>query len=242
MKIKIISFSVSLIVIVFIVSSLIGNYKSQSSNPTPIEFVTKKKKRKELKKYRKDWIENMHKSHSNDNWKEIDRETRKINSGKILSLRKQVINTSREEDFLNNYKVRLSRNIQGEWIERGSNNLAGRIRTADIDFNNGVIYCASSGGNIWRGSLNGENWESLNDYMQILGITFLRIVNTNSNQRLLIGSENDGFYFSDNEGFTLNESSGIKVIILKDLLCSQALIIFTHLLILLQGLYIDLQI
>ena len=42
--------------------------------------------------------------------------------------------------------------------------------------------------------------------MQILGITFLRIVGTSSGQRLLIGSENNGFYYSDNEGFTLTET------------------------------------
>ena len=30
----------------------------------------------------------MHKSHPDDNWKEIDRQTRKINTDKILSLRK----------------------------------------------------------------------------------------------------------------------------------------------------------
>ena len=210
MKIKALSSIIFLVIIVFFASNIMEEDELQNFNPTPTEYVTKKKKRKELKKFRKDWIENMHKSHPDDNWKEIDRQTRKINTDKILSLRKQLINTNNKEGLSNNYKVRLSRNIEGEWFERGSNNLAGRIRTADIDFNNGIIYCASSGGNIWKGSLNGENWQSLNDYMQILGITFLRIIDNSSNQRLLIGSENNGFYFSDNEGFTLNEASGIE--------------------------------
>ena len=46
-----------------------------------------------------------------------------------------------------------------------------------------------------KGTLQGQNWESLNDYMQILGITFLRVINNNDDQRLLIGSENDGLYY-----------------------------------------------
>ena len=77
------------------------------------------------------------------------------------------------------------------------------------DFSNNNIYCASSGGNIWKGTIDGENWESLTDYMQILGITFLRIINTDSGQRILIGSENNGFYYSDNECLTLTETNGL---------------------------------
>ena len=105
-----------------------------------------------------------------------------------------LIKNNNLESLLDNFEIIVPRSIEGNWIERGSNNLAGRIRTADIDFNESIIYCASSGGNIWKGTINGENWESLNDYMQILGISFLRIVNTDNGKRLLVGSENNGFY------------------------------------------------
>ena len=59
---------------------------------------------------------------------------------------------------------------------RGSNNLAGRVHTIDVDFENDLIYLGSSGGNIWRGTINGENWESLNDYMQIKDIKIIRVI------------------------------------------------------------------
>ena len=190
------------------------NHKENNSKPTPTEFITKKKNRKELKKSRKEWMENMHRSHPDDNWRLIDKQNRKINTDKVLSIRQQISRNTNEEEP-NNFKVRLSRNVQGEWFERGSNNLAGRIRTADIDFDNQMIYCASSGGNVWKGTLQGQNWESLNDYMQILGITFLRVINNNDNQRLLIGSENDGLYYSDNQGFTLNSAEGIENLNIK---------------------------
>lgn len=190
------------------------NHIEYNSKPTPTEFISKKKKKKEFKKSRKEWMENMHKSHPDDNWRLIDKQNRKINTDKVLSIREQISRSTNQEKP-SNFKVRLSRNVQGEWFERGSNNLAGRIRTADIDFDNQVIYCASSGGNVWKGTLQGQNWESLNDYMQILGITFLRVINNNDDQRLLIGSENDGLYYSDNQGFTLNSAEGIENLNIK---------------------------
>ena len=49
----------------------------------------------------------------------------------------------------------LDRDLDGVWEERGSNNLAGRVHTVDVDFDTGIIYCGSSGGNIWIGSING---------------------------------------------------------------------------------------
>ena len=96
----------------------------------------------------------------------------------------------------------------GIWHERGSNNLSGRIRTAEIDWENNLIYCGSSGGNIWRGTLEGEGWTSLNDYLQIKGMIMLRIVEFGSTRRLLIGS-GGYFYFTDNEGATLEQSTGL---------------------------------
>ncbi len=203
---KILIIICSLILILFLKNQ---TTLSSNKNPIPIEFVNKKKNKKEFKKYRKTWIENMHRSHPDDDWRKIDNATRKINTNKVLKLRESLFKDGKNNDWLNNLEVSITRDIQGIWVERGSNNLAGRIRTADIDFENDIIYCASSGGNIWKGTLDGENWSSLNDYMQILGITFLRIINNGENQRLLIGSENNGFYYSDNGGATLIESNGL---------------------------------
>ena len=185
------------------------NSNTAGDNPIPTEFVEKKNNRKKIKEGRKEWILNMHKSHPDVDWREIDKKNRKINTDKVIQLRKSLLESQNSRDILDNYEIILNRDIEGLWIERGSNNLAGRIRTADIDFNNNNIYCASSGGNIWKGTLDGENWTSLNDYMQILGITFLRIINTDSGQRLLIGSENNGFYYSDNDCLTMSESNGL---------------------------------
>ena len=178
----------------------------KSKMPVPIEFLEKKKKKKEFKKHRKTFFEHMHQTDSNTDWRELDRQTRKEKTEKSKVLLESMLNEGRlNRDNLSKITV-PHRNLQGEWAERGSNNLAGRIRTADIDFNNNLIYCVSSGGNIWRGTLDGEDWVSLTDYQQVLGVTFLRKIG----DRILFAN-NKGFYYSDNEGLILNEAEGLDI-------------------------------
>ena len=125
-------------------------------------------------------------------------------------------NTSERQNYINqngywdtnDNQVVLTRNIEGIWRERGSNNLAGRVHTIDVDFENDLIYLGSSGGNIWRGTINGENWESLNDYMQIKDIKIIRVIELDNFKRLLVGSS-DGFFYTDDEGFIINQSVGL---------------------------------
>ena len=71
-KIYILFLAVTFIFYLFIDFNFLNN-----SRPIPTEFINKKNKRNQLKKDRKAWIENMHKSHPDDNWREIDRINRK---------------------------------------------------------------------------------------------------------------------------------------------------------------------
>ena len=184
-----------------------SNSKVEGRLPVPTEFSIKKSKRKEFKKGRKDYIENMHRAHPEDDWEKIDSETRLERINKIKEDRFQLLNN---EILTDNYIEFFNRDFSGTWHERGSNNLSGRIRTADIAWNNNIIYCASSGGNIWKGSvennINGQDWISLNDYMQIKGITMLRY--NHGINRLLIATGYN-FYYTDNEGITFETSEGL---------------------------------
>ena len=101
------------------------------------------------------------------------------------------------------------REVEGEWLERGSNNLAGRILTADIDFENELIYCISDGGNIWRGSIEGEGWTSLNDGFQIRGAVMIRAMSYGSGTRVVVASGN-GIYYTDNDGIVMEKSAGLE--------------------------------
>ena len=176
--------------------------------PVPSEFVEKKSKRKDFKQKRKEYMRQMHRAHPDTDWEKMDVETRKKRTDNVRKIREE-LTLKRDGNLFKNQTEQISRNLSGFWYERGSNNLSGRIRTSEIDWENEVIYCASSGGNIWRGSLQGENWTSLNDYMQITGITLLRKVHFGDTQRLLIASGKK-FYFTDDEGFTIEESTGME--------------------------------
>ena len=48
----------------------------------PTEYIDKKNKKKEFKENRKEWIENMHRAHPEDDWRLLD----KINRGNITIL------------------------------------------------------------------------------------------------------------------------------------------------------------
>ncbi|MBT5955951.1 MAG: hypothetical protein HOG97_04220, partial [Candidatus Marinimicrobia bacterium] len=121
---------------------------AENRRPVPTEFVEKKLRRKDFKNDRKEYIKQMHRSHPETDWQEMDRHTRQEKSEKVRhELESRLQNGELNRSELNRVST-ANRNITGEWNERGSNNLAGRIRTAEIDFENGLIYCASSGGNI----------------------------------------------------------------------------------------------
>ena len=78
----------------------------------------------------------MHLSAPDVDWVTLDKQNREKNTDKIRIVRENLLNNNLLED---SYIEQISRDIEGEWNERGSNNLAGRIRTADIDFNNNII-------------------------------------------------------------------------------------------------------
>ena len=62
--------------------------------PVPTEFIQKKNNRKIIKEGRKKWIDNMHKSHPEVDWKKIDQNNRKLNTDKVIELRKSLLESS----------------------------------------------------------------------------------------------------------------------------------------------------
>jgi len=60
--------------------------KDETIYREPTEYIQKKNDKKLFKQNRKEWIENMHQSHPDDNWKEIDKNNRRINTNNIRTL------------------------------------------------------------------------------------------------------------------------------------------------------------
>ena len=90
--------------------------------------------------------------------------------------------------------------IDGEWIEKGSNNMAGRISRVYFHQPNSSLYALSSGGNIWKGNLDGTNWVSLNDQMKFLKGKNLHVIRTNEGVDRIVLTDFDNVFYSDNDG------------------------------------------
>ena len=197
------------IAFIFIIS-IIFIYENKDNKrwieyPVPTEFADKKKDRKLYKQGRKNYFSMMHKASPDTDWEKMNSDYRKARSTAATEYRSNLDPTI-SEDYIESF---FNRELEGYWEERGSNNLAGRVHTVDVDFDNGIIYCGSSGGNIWIGSTQGEGWVCANDYMQINNINMLRSVDNGARQNRLLISAGNTFYYSDNEGFTINQSSGL---------------------------------
>jgi len=107
--------------------------------------------------------------------------------------------------------------LRGAWTEKGSHNLAGRMHCIDVDFDNNHIYGASSGGQIWRGNLDGKNWTSLSDYNQVKGIVFIRAMNNGTGNTRIMMANNNGsfsgpeiFQYSDDDGQNWVGTNGLR--------------------------------
>ena len=176
--------------------------KDQNSNiPIPTDIIERKKDRKLFKQNRKEWMENMHRSAPGIDWKKIDDKTR---NQKYLS---KTLN--RKNSLQSSHGLQSALLIPGEWYERGSNNQAGRIRTSFIDYDNEDIYCASSGGNIWRGNLDGSNWISLNDYYQIKGVHYLNRFSYADNTRMIMINDKNCFR-TDDDCYVIEGANGLE--------------------------------
>ncbi len=157
---------------------------------------------------REKWMNDMHRAAPGVNWRNIDLDTRlekqMVREGKIKALLESdsPISEFESQAFANG-------DIEGEWVERGSNNLSGRMLTCDIDFESDMIYAASAGGNVWRSKLDGSGWECLNNGRRFNGIIMLKVIKKNNHNRIILVAGKRLFY-SDNEGLTWGKATGLE--------------------------------
>jgi len=201
--VKALSIVVVIAALFFFVKSVLTN----KFNPAPTERFLNHEEKKQFKKDRLEWIEDMHRSAQDDDWRTIDRKTR-IEKNKIKLQQRE--NLSRQGAFLKKgSRERFAKSsLTGTWQERGSHNQAGRILTAEVDFEDGLIYAGSDGGNIWIGNLDGFGWTSINDYLKFSGINMVRLISTQNGKRLVV-AENKNVYYTDDEGLIWKTSRGL---------------------------------
>ena len=94
---------------------------------------------------RKAWIEELHRSAPDVDWRAIEQ-----------------ANGEREQERRNRLAA-LPFDGPGVWSEVGSQNQAGRMHCAALSEDGTSLYAGSSLGGVWRGNLDGTGWTPLGD-------------------------------------------------------------------------------
>ena len=183
--------------------------KEKNYLPLPTEVIVVNEEDDDHHYEKQKWIEQMHSAAPGVDWRQIDREN-------IDRLRLSRSAIRKSKSFQGPVDIGNGQ-ITGEWIEKGSHNLAGRMHCVDVDFENAYVYGASSGGQIWRGDMDWTNWESLSDYNQVKGIVFIRAMKkTDGNIRIMMASNDASligskiFQYSDDEGKNWLQANGLR--------------------------------
>jgi len=179
----------------------------KKKHPAPAEI----KENEEMKQRRKDWWEKKHGAADGVDWKAMDEQTRKEKAEKRNQYRKELY---KKGQLKSNEKILESFGdgaLTGEWRERGSDNIAGRMHTCDVNFQSNTVYAGSSGGVLWKGTLGGLDWQPLNDFMSN-EIIFVRQLELQTANRLIMAG-GKYFYYSDNDGMTWETASGLDTLL-----------------------------
>lgn len=97
--------------------------------------------------------------------------------------------------------------IEAEWIERGSNNLAGNVQISDFDPTTESLYAISDGGTLWKGDLNDDDWQPLNEDIQ-LGSRVLKVLYVGATTLRIVAARGHAIFYSDDEGANWTQAAG----------------------------------
>jgi hypothetical protein len=151
---------------------------------------------------RAEWIENMHKAAPGVDWRAIEKANREERYRAFVA-------RGGQKD--NSVVVQIAGGLlSGTWQEKGSNNLAGRSVCADYDTVGHKIYLGADGGQVWKSSFDGSDWEVLNDRFQINQIQLVRKLRKNKANRLFVATDSKSTFYTDDEGAQWQESLGFE--------------------------------
>ncbi|MCX6154620.1 MAG: T9SS type A sorting domain-containing protein [Candidatus Kapabacteria bacterium] len=180
-----------------------------SGNLFSIDFShIKENDEDKFKLQREEYFRQMHQCDPEIDYKIIDFETR---YSKFLNRNSQSSDKLKTNQLQADSKHKSW--IDGTWKEIGSNNLAGRIRVADIDFNSQLIYAGSDGGNLWRGSIDGTNWTCLNNYFKYHEFRAVYALPAGNSRRIICATNSPAkIWYSDDEWQTVKFASGLDTL------------------------------
>ncbi len=116
-----------------------------TSHPPPTENWLGEDAEEKQKERRKAWFEERHKAPPEVDWREIER------ANGLTQIEKR------------NRLAESAIQIASPWVERGSDNQAGRAHAASLSSDRNWLYVGSSLGGLWKGKPDGAAWKPLGD-------------------------------------------------------------------------------
>lgn len=119
--------------------------------PPPTEHWLGEGAEERNKKARKDWFKELHRTPPDVDWKAQERDNGLAQIAKRNAIAEGLLDGT------------AAAGVEGRWVERGSNNQAGRMHVALHDSSRTWLYAGSSRGGLWRRPLDGGAWEPFGD-------------------------------------------------------------------------------
>ncbi len=159
-----------------------------------------KEKDEEFHRKRNEWIQSLHRCEEGLPYWILDNKAKEV-------FREMVKEFQSNSLLQNSY---ANGRIIGQWIEKGSDNLSGRVHTLDFDTVDKTIILASAGGNIWKGTIKGNDWYCLNNSQRFPNPRMVKILDLNGKKRIVVVSNSpSSVYYTDDFGKNWIRSLGL---------------------------------
>jgi len=169
-----------------------GEREDSSSLPRPTEHVLDDDAEARHKAGRKRWMRQMHRAAPGVDWEEIERQ-----------------NGLREMERRRALSTEMAMTAGTSWREVGSKNLAGRTRSSFIGPGGEDLYVGSALGGLWRGTINGEDWEPLGDNLYG-GVYEVVVLEAGAGAPdIFVTRDGDDIYRSADDGATWDPVNGL---------------------------------
>lgn len=162
--------------------------------PQPTEHWVGEGAESRNKKARKAWMNDWaHRAPPDVDWKEIEAE----NGRAQIAKRNALANTTRPPEL-----------PEGQWVERGSDNQAGRMHVALHSPDGETLYAGSSLGGVWKGAKDGTDWTPIGDNLYG-GAHWLTVASVGEVTRVLAATDGNLVHYSDDDGASWQVPDGL---------------------------------
>lgn len=178
----------SLVVALFATAFWLSTNRQSEELPQPTDVANEQTEGEEHYRARELYYEQMHRAPEGVNWRDIE-----MQNQMELNLLRAKMPRERANDT-------IAGTIIGSWEEVGSQNQAGRVLFADYNPTTQEVYAAADGGSIWKGNVNGTNWQVLTHDFEIPNVHYLRNYQLTGKSRLVVAArinQTHGFFYKD---------------------------------------------